>query len=186
LRYSHWSSYHSVFGFFSRGWLYLGLVVLLASPPGYALEPPKGKVLLTIDGNITVSNATVNDQPVAQFDLELLKSLGETTYTTSSPWTVESQFTGVRLNTLLDAVGVNHNASIIRATALNDYRFDLEGLPLDRYPIMVAYEKNDKLLTLRELGPLWIVFPWDLHPELLKSEKNKASSVWQLLSLTVN
>jgi len=178
-------SYLSELRLLANGCLCLAILFTHALFPAHALEPPTGAVLLTIDGKITISNATENDQPVAKFDLNLLKSLGEISYETSSPWTVKSQFTGVRLNHLLKAVGVDHTNSTIRAAAVNDYWFDLEGLDLDQYPIMVAYKKNNKLMTLRELGPLWIVFPWDLYPSLLESEKNKASSVWQLLSLTV-
>ncbi len=148
------------------------------------LEKPTGKVLLVIDGNITQSNSTRNNNPVALFDMALLKSLGSTTFKTSSPWTPLSEFTGVRLNTLLASVGVNFEDVTIRASAANDYWFDLSEIDFDKYPIMVAYEKNGKTLSVRELGPLWIVFPWDANPELL-TEKNKASSVWQLLSLTI-
>lgn len=160
-------------------------VLTLLSLPAHALDEPKGEVLLTIDGDITVSNATVNKKPVAQFDLEQLKSLGVTTFATDSTWTTQShKYTGVRLNTLLESVGVDHKNTTIRASAANGYWYDLENLELDKYPIIVAYEKDSKLLSVRERGPLWIFFPWDLYPDL-ETEKNKASSVWQLITLTV-
>lgn len=163
----------------------LFLLTLFVSLPSNALEEPACEVLLTIDGNIPISNAVENDKPVALFDLKLLKSLNPTTFKTSSPWSEKaSEFTGVRLDELLAAVGVDHENTIVRAAAANDYWFDLENLNLDQYPIMVAYEKDSKPLSVRERGPLWIVFPWDMYPSLL-NEKNKASSVWQLLTLTV-
>lgn len=160
------------------------LILLTASWPLQALEKPVGNVLLVIDGNIQKSNTTENDLPTASFDLELLQSLDATTFTTGSTWTPDSEFTGVRLNTLLTAVGVDFNQVTIRASAANDYWYDLNKVDFDKYPVIVAYERDGEAMPLREMGPLWIVFPWDLHPELL-NEKNKASSVWQLIKLTI-
>lgn len=179
--YAKWTRYFKLFIRFSSACVVLTSLTLTAQ----ALDEPEGDVLLTIDGNITLSNAVVSEKPVAQFDLDLLKSLGVTSFATKSFWTEESHtYSGVRLNTLLKAVGVDHKNTTIRATAANGYWYDLQDLELDEYPIIVAYERDSKLLTLRERGPLWIFFPWDLYPEL-ESEKNKASSVWQLITLTV-
>jgi len=154
------------------------------SPPSLALEAPKGDIVLVIDGNIKLGNTARNGKPVAEFDLNMLKALGSTSITTSTPWTDISDYTGVRLDTLLASVGANPKTSVIRATAVNDYWFDLQQLKMDSYPIIVAYERNGQPMSLRELGPLWVMFPWDQYPELLTA-KNKASSVWQLIGLTV-
>ena len=60
------------------------LLTLWLAGNAYALEPAQGEVLLTIDGNIGKSNALDNDKPIAEFDLEMLKSFGETTLSTKT------------------------------------------------------------------------------------------------------
>ncbi len=150
----------------------------------WALDPAQGEVLLVIDGNISASNAMRDGQPVAEFDLDMLKAFGSTSYTTSTPWTVTSTFAGVRLNELLAVVGADVEKNKVKAFGLDDYWYYLDSVEATKYPVIVAYEKNGKPLSLRELGPLWITFPWDEYPELLTA-KNKAASVWQLVRLNV-
>jgi len=159
-------------------------ITFFGSNDAEALGMPQGDVLLVIDGDINMSNATRNGTPVAEFDLSMLQRLGKTSFTTNTPWTDKTEFTGVRLNTLLSSVGASLNSSVVRAFAMNDYWFDLRSVDADTYPVIIAYERNGDPMSLRELGPLWLIFPFDDYPELL-TEKNKASSVWQLIGLTV-
>lgn len=162
------------------------ILTVLALKNAHALEPATGEVLLVINGNIEKSNATRNNEPVAEFDREMLESYGLTTLTTSTPWTGEAinEFGGIRMNTLLETLGVDSNFTSLRATAADDYWFELTEIDYEKYPIIVAFSKNGEAMSVRELGPLWIMFPWDEYPELM-NEKSKASSVWQLIELTV-
>ncbi|NND91954.1 MAG: hypothetical protein HKN42_13930 [Granulosicoccus sp.] len=143
------------------------------------LATPDGEVLLTISGNIGLSNS----ENGAEFDLAMLEQLGAESITTRTPWTDgPTLFTGVRLNVLLDAVMARSHS--FRALAIDDYWFDFNDIDIEKYPIIVSYKQNDSLMTARNLGPLWIMFPFDDYPELL-SEVNKAACVWQLNSLVV-
>jgi len=124
---------------------------------------------------------TGNDDQI--LDLAYLKSLEQTSFTTKTPWTQgERMFTGVRLSTLLDSIGAQSNS--FEAIAINNYRFTLTELDFEKYPIIVAYEIDGEPLTVKTLGPLWIMFPFDDYPELL-TQKNKAACVWQLIELKV-
>ena len=162
------------------------VLAILCLNTAYALEPVSGNVLLVIDGNIDKSNASRNNVPIAEFDRELLESMDSTTISTSTPWTGDdiAEFTGVRISTLPNKLGVSANDAVLRATGADDYWFELSDMDFDKYPIIVAFAKNGERMSVRELGPLWIIFPWDDFPELL-TEKSKASSVWQLIELTV-
>lgn len=162
------------------------LAAMLAVTNVLALEPAKGDVLLVISGNIIHSNAERDGEPVAEFDLDMLASMPLTTVNTKTPWTPTGpdEFTGVRFNELLAKTGVVADEVVIRAEAEDNYWFDLEDLNSQRYPIIVAFQKNGKPMSIRELGPLWIIFPWDQYPELF-TKKNNASSVWQLTHLIV-
>jgi hypothetical protein len=137
------------------------------------------EVILSIDGQIALSAA---DQGVA-FDLAMLRAMEQTTFQTSTIWTEGTQtFTGVSLHTLLDCLGAT--GTVIAASALNDYTIEIpvsdavEGGPI------LAYEVNGKPLSVREKGPLWIVYPYDAS-SAYQSEVIYARSIWQVARLQV-
>ena len=57
-------------------------------------------------------------------------------------------------------------------------------MDLARYPVIVADSQDGETLTVRRLGPLRIMFPFDEHPELL-NQGSMAMSVWQLTRMDV-
>lgn len=160
-------------------YLLLMLSLLAGSATADDLVSPKGDVLLTISGKITRSNS----ERGAEFDMQMLEQLGTTTFATNTPWTdAVTLFSGVRLSALLKAVGAQSSA--IRALALDNYWYDIKDIDWEEYPVIVAYKRDEKYMSARNLGPLWIMFPFDEFPELL-TEAFKASSVWHLDSLVV-
>lgn len=160
---------HSFFAFIAT----LSIVGPLSIATADSVDNP---VLLTIHGNI---NDTENG-PI-QFDIEKLAALDPTSITSNAPWVAgPTQYTGVRVNALLESIGATSNQ--FEAIAVNDYKFKLTDIDFDKYPIIIAYKKEGEFFDLRELGPLMIVFPFDDFPELL-TERNKAASVWQVIEL---
>lgn len=98
------------------------------------LPAPCTTVLLTITGAFAHPN--VGDE--IQLDLAALESLPVTEYTTMTPWHKQPQhFTGVRVSTLLDAIGSESSTFI--AIGLDDYKFTVTDLDLNRYPVIIAY-----------------------------------------------
>ena len=161
------------------GQILLVFIVLLGSVSAQELDVPSGEILLKISGKITNTNSDTG----AEFDLDMLERLGVTSITTNTPWTDHpTVFEGVRLDVLLNYVGAESNS--FRATAFDNYWFDVADIDFANYPIIVAYKRDGKYMTARNLGPLWIMFPFDDHPELL-TEANKAACVWQLNALIV-
>ena len=144
------------------------------------LPAPTGRVLLTISGNISHHN--VDD--TAQFDQNMLDQFTPTTFKTSTPWTDGViEFTGVRVSDILEYVGAK--SSDFRANALDKYWNDIMDIDFDKIPAIIAYKKNGKRLRVRELGPLWLIFPFDEYPEI-SDEKHKTASVWQLIGIVIN
>ena len=134
--------------------------------------------VLVVSGNTSAESS----QGIV-FDMAALQNLPSTKITTSNPWIKgAAEFTGVRISALLESVGAQTND--IEARAANEYKFKLTGIDFDKYPIIIAYLKDGNPMEFRELGPLWIIFPFDDFPELLTS-KNKAASVWQLTDIEV-
>ena len=167
------------FGYFFIlcGAICLASVILAAAEP--ELLPPTGKVLLTVTGKITRTNAPGK----AEFDWDLLTSLGMHQLKTSTPWTEETPtFEGVLARDLMTAVGAT--GSEVKATALNDYVSIIPLTDFDRYDTLLAIRMNGKTLSRRDKGPIWIMYPLDQHPEIYDLGKIP-HLVWQLTQLEV-
>jgi hypothetical protein len=145
-----------------------------AVAPAAALDAPTGEPLLRVTGDIAVTN----DTDAAVFDREMLADMDPVTFETTTIWTDGVQeFTGVSLATLLETLGVD--GGTLRATAINDYAIEIPvSDAVDGGPI-VAYSRNGAPMTLRDKGPLWIVYPYDANPEY-QSEQTYSRSIWQL------
>lgn len=137
-------------------------------------QKPTGTVLLTITGSVAGAAAPVT----AQLDQAMLAALPQASFTTTTIWTEGPQtFTGVPLSALLAATGMTGRA--ILARAINDYSVEI---PVETWPSdgpIVAYLRNGKPMSVREKGPLWIVYPYDARADY-RSEVVYSRSIWQL------
>jgi hypothetical protein len=168
--------------FMSRTGLVLALAALLGWGAGAgASEPlpkPEGPVLLTILGAIEQTNAPGR----AQFDRAMLEALGKSSLRTRSMWADDAQhFEGVPLRTVLDRVGAN--GKNLRAKALNAYEVTIPVSDL-QYEPLIAMQVDGKVLTLRDKGPLWVVYPRDDH-EVLQDLRYDSRWIWNLNQLQV-
>lgn len=157
------------------------LALACAALPARAadLPPPSGPALLTLSGAITRHNAG----DTAVFDLNALEAMQQQTFSTTTIWTDgEQEFTGVALRDLLGAVGATGNH--VRATAINDYAIDIPLPDGDDPGPIVAYRNNGALMSVRDKGPLWIVYPYDSDPAY-QTEQIFSRSIWQLDRIVV-
>ena len=151
----------------------IGLIAALCLGTPIAAEThaaPKDAIVLTVSG--TTSGET------AQFDLDMLMGIDSSIIETTTIWTEgEQQFQGVALNVLMDQLGVTQGT--ILATAINDYTVEIpvsdaiEGGPI------VAYMLNGATMSVRDKGPLWVVYPYDSDANY-RSEVIYSRSIWQL------
>ncbi len=152
----------------------LATALVVAASAVHALEPANDDVVLTVSGAIT----EMNSDNVAEFDRELLKTLGEVTVETTTIWTEGVQtFVGVPLNALLEAVGAEGN--VLRASAINDYAVEIPVTDAVPDGPLVAYLRNGEPMSVREKGPLWLIYPFDSSPDY-QSELIYTRSIWQL------
>jgi len=155
-----------------------GLLAGLIALPARALEAPAGKVVLTISGTLVHTN----DNGSASFDQALLQALPQHSFSTRTPWYAQARkFSGVLLADLLAAVGAPASATI-KAVALNDYRVDIPADDLTLNGAMLAYLLDDKPMSVREKGPLVIIYPFDDKPEL-RTAVHYSRAIWQLRTL---
>lgn len=166
------------FALFTRATVALVCVVLL-SGGAFALEPAKGKVVLTVLGKVAEKNTATG----AAFDMDMLEKLPQQSFTTMTPWDSKPiQFSGPLLRDVLAAAKAN--GTTIKAAALNDYQ---TLIPLDdtrKFNVILAHKMNGAAIPVKTKGPLFIVYPYDSKDEL-RSAVYYERSAWQLKSLTI-
>jgi len=113
-----------------------------------------------------------------ELDMPALKSMEAREFETTTIWTEGPQtFTGVPLAVLLAELGVTEGT--IKATAINDYAVEIpvedavEGGPI------IAYLLNGDPMSVRDKGPLWVVYPYDSNAAY-QTEVIYSRSIWQL------
>ena len=161
-------------------WLALGgWLALPASARARSLAEPVGPVLLTVSGAITNTNAPGE----ARFDRAMLEALGRASLTTHTNWhDGPATFEGIPFADLLAAVGAQ--GTVIDALALNDYRATIPVSDLTRYTVFLAMKENGAVLTVRDRGPLWIVYAQSAS-EVGRTAQVQDRMVWQLSRLTI-
>ncbi len=167
------------------GWLRLcisGLLFALAVMPLQAREfaAPEGEVVIEITGKV----GSLNSEDALRLDLSQIESMPVTEFVTNTPWTDKKEtWSGVRVNDLLEAVEASSNK--FKASALDDYIIEFANVDIDKYPVIIAYKKEGKYLSTRDLGPLWLMFPFDDFPEL-DTQANRAMAIWQLIKIELH
>lgn len=143
------------------------------------LEAPEGTTILSVSGNIAVTNA----DGAAEFDREMLEELGMQTIVTSTPWfTGKVTFEGVPLAKLLERVGAKGEEIV--AIALNDYRGQVPVADAEKYGVILALKRDGEYMPVRDKGPIFIVYPYDEYAEL-HDQMYYGRSVWQVARLVV-
>lgn len=126
---------------------------------------------------LTVTVAETGEARI--FDRAALEALPTKTYRTSSLWTEGiHEYTGFSFQTLVEALGTSEG--IFVASAINDYsvEFPLADVSADDGPI-IAYEMDGEPMSIREKGPLWVIYPYDNNAKY-RTETYYSRSIWQL------
>ena len=144
-----------------------------------ALDAPSGTVVLTMRGRIKRTNQGDN----AVFDMAMLEAATQHSLTTKTPWFKDARkFTGPLLRDLLSLVGAH--GTTLRVSALNDYRIDIPVEDARRFDVMLARLIDERPITVREKGPLFMIYPFDSDPTL-RNALYYSRSVWQLKTIDV-
>jgi hypothetical protein len=142
------------------------------------LPMPTGEVILTVSGAI----GKTNSQAGAKFDLDLLRALQWVEVNTFTSFTDGMQtFEGPRLSSLLDFVAAS--GTIIGASAINDYFVDIPVTHAENQGVVLAIFQNGKEMTVRDKGPIWVIYPQSEEEAKLKRFDNEM--IWQLISMEI-
>ena len=119
----------------------------------------------------------------ATFTLEDLDQLEQTSYSTGTIWTEGvNDFSGVTLKAFLDAGGVE--AEHVELIALNDYSVNFPLDQVDDEVPLLATRMNGNVMSVRDKGPFWLIFPYDSDPKY-QTEVVYSYSIWQLSRVAV-
>ena len=142
------------------------------------LAAPNGDVLLTISGEITHTNVGGN----AELDFEMLAALPAEVVVTSTPWTEGlTEFTGAALSDVLDLVGAQ--GTLLKAKALNNYLVEIPASDAQDARPIIAYLQDGKRMSVRNKGPLWVIYDFDNLPG--DDEIYFVRAIWQLRDIEV-
>ncbi|WP_333712802.1 oxidoreductase [Yoonia sp.] len=115
--------------------------------------------------------------------LDNLREMDQESFETTTIWTEGVQtFSGVPLWVLVARYGITDGELI--ATAINDYAISFPVQDALQQGPIVAFLRNGKEMSVRDKGPLWIVYPYD-SSEAFQTEIVHARSIWQLNRITI-
>jgi hypothetical protein len=138
-----------------------------------------GETVLEISGAITKKNS--GNKMV--FDQAALDKLPQVTIETTTPWnTAVTKFEGVSGKALIEAVGAT--GKTLKARAINDYTIEIPVEDFMTKGVILATKANGQPLSLRDRGPLWVMYPFDSNAAL-RDKAHQRRSIWQLVSITV-
>lgn len=150
----------------------LVLASLLAQPAFAQAEA----VILTIDGAIE------GGRPI-DFTRSELEALGTASIVTATPWTEGTpKFEGVPMRALLDHVGAKGETAEVMA--LNNYQTSIPIADFTEFPVILALKMDGDYMTVRNKGPLFIMYPFDAEPTL-QTELYYSRAAWQVRTITI-
>jgi hypothetical protein len=162
--------------------LVLSLPLLLAGRAVIAQAAPPPAAVLTVTGSRLGPPAQAGR---VTFDLSALQQMAQRRIVSATPWySSVSEFTGPLLRDVLKAAGAGLDGSggSLRCTALNDYRVEIPLDDVRRFDIVVAHLFNGKPMSVREKGPLFVIYPFDEQPQL-RTTTYFSRCIWQLKSI---
>jgi hypothetical protein len=131
------------------------------------------------DDLLVISNATDPARAEARFSEADLLALPQVTIRTRTEFTDGvTEFVGPLARDAIASIGVG-TATKVHLVAANDYAIDIPLSDLTDYDVILALRTDGKRLTIRDKGPIWLMYPLDDHAELQDPMYNNRL-IWQL------
>lgn len=134
-------------------------------------EPP----ILTLTGAVAGGRVEIS-----RTDLDAMEWREFTTSTTVTDG--RPLFRGVLVRDIL--AHAQASGETVTAIALNDYKADIPIRDFHNFDVLAALYMDGTVLTPRDKGPVWIVYPRDDH-RVLADIRYDMRWVWQLVTLHV-
>lgn len=150
----------------------------LAAADAGTLPAPEGAPMLSVTGMVSETNAN----GAAVFDRAMLEALDWREIETHTSFTEGPQtFAGPTLASLLDHLGAEGEMLVL--TALNDYQIRFPVAYAAQHDVLLALDHNGTPMSVRDKGPIWVVFPLDAAGA--RDKRFDGEMIWQLSRLHV-
>lgn len=124
-----------------------------------------------------------SNRVMREFTLDELLEMPQGQFQTHTVWTEGLQsFEGVWLSDLL--AELEAQPSTLELIALNEYMVELSPRDMFNSKALIAIKHNGALMSQRQKGPLWLVYPYDEGADY-QTELVYMSSIWQLRDIVV-
>lgn len=125
-----------------------------------------------------VLTVTAKDGRTQNLTLDDFQQMTSLEFQTETIWTNGPQrFQGVPLKQILSAADIH--TGTVSALAINDYKVDIPLADLSETTPIVAFLHNGAPMSVRDKGPLWVVYPYDSDKKF-QTETVYSRSIWQL------
>ena len=129
---------------------------------------------------LTVTTADLTEG----FTLEEILAMQQTTVVTKNDYVDEvTTFQGPTLRSVLEEMDVARDATL-KMVALNDFSSEVPATDAFEYDVILAVLFNGETMSVRDKGPIWVIYPMDDNPELHDDIYNDRL-VWQLRTISV-
>lgn len=135
----------------------LSLFAQTGAPQAVSLSAlPAGKTVLTVKGT----------NGVRKFSIAELENLGTHRLNTKTFWPADDgTYEGVLLSTILKQAGIE-SSEAIRVRARDGFSQIIPSQDWEKWPILLATRRAGNAIPTRDKGPLRIIYPRDMSPEL--------------------
>ncbi|WP_037230322.1 hypothetical protein [Roseobacter sp. GAI101] len=93
------------------------------------------------------------------------------------------EFSGPLLRDLLLSYNIGPE-DVLTLRAINDFSVKIPASDAFQYNVILALFSNGQKMSIRDKGPIWLIYPMDDHEEL-RDDRYNSRIIWQLTSLTV-
>ncbi len=150
------------------------LCLMLTVAQGEDLPPLNGPVVLTVTG----LDPQAFPGGVVEYDVARLESLRNIVVRTSTIWTNgKHSYTGVNLQALTRNLKIQDR--MLHFHALNDYAIEFPASEAAADGPILAYKVDGALMSVRDKGPIWVIFPFD-DAAKYRTDTIYSRSIWQL------
>lgn len=147
------------------------LVALLAIFAGHGVMADPALSVYAVDGT-----------ELRTFSLEELRDMPQVTITTSNEFVDQkSDFRGPLARDVLEHIK-DHHFDEVMLKAANDYTIEIDVEEFYRYDVILALTVDGKELSVRDKGPIWIIYPMSQFRELQDPVFNNRL-IWQLIRM---